>query len=189
VDKTELRFFKIDDAGFLYKGGDDGGGYWAVDAMVERNNSYMIEIPPTLKPGFYVLRHELVALHYANKPDGAQAYPQCFNIEVLGNGTEMYEGIPATELYPDALESNSFFVDIWADGGLDSYDIPGPPVVEGAVHVEPMSQSYATIRGTPVILDGTTVVQMTITPPDMLTVTGTKSGSRTPMVMAEPVAT
>jgi hypothetical protein len=38
-----------------------------------------VSIPSTLKPGAYVLRHEIIALHGARSDDGAQAYPQWYD--------------------------------------------------------------------------------------------------------------
>jgi Auxiliary Activity family 9 (formerly GH61) len=42
-------------------------------------------IPAALKPGNYLIRHEIIALHIANKP---QWYPQCAHLTVTGSGTE-----------------------------------------------------------------------------------------------------
>jgi hypothetical protein len=42
-------------------------------------------IPATLKPGNYLIRQEMIALHIVNKP---QWYPQCAHLTVTGNGTQ-----------------------------------------------------------------------------------------------------
>jgi hypothetical protein len=42
-------------------------------------------IPANLKPGNYLIQHEIIALYIANKP---QFYPECAYLTVIGNGTE-----------------------------------------------------------------------------------------------------
>lgn len=83
VDKTKLRFTKIDDSAPVFLN-DSGGppGFWATNTLIASNNSWLVGLPGTLTPGAYVLRHELIALHYANRTDGAQNYPQCVNLWV-----------------------------------------------------------------------------------------------------------
>lgn len=60
VDKTSLRFFKIDGVGYI---NGTSPAYWAADALVDNGNSWLVEIPADLKAGNYVLRHEIIALH------------------------------------------------------------------------------------------------------------------------------
>lgn len=57
VDKTSLEFFKIDGVGLV----DDTTvpGTWGDDQLIAQGSSWMVEIPPTIVPGYYVLRHEL----------------------------------------------------------------------------------------------------------------------------------
>jgi endoglucanase len=57
VDKTSLEFFKIDGVGLV----DDTTvpGTWGDDQLIAQGSSWMVEIPPTIAPGYYVLRHEL----------------------------------------------------------------------------------------------------------------------------------
>jgi cellulase len=97
VDKTTLKFFKIDGVGLV----DDTTvpGTWGDDQLIANNNSWLVEIPPTLAPGNYVLRHEIIALHSAGTEDGAQNYPQCFNLQVAGSGSDQPSGVLGTELY------------------------------------------------------------------------------------------
>jgi hypothetical protein len=60
--------------------------------------SHSFQIPSDIKPGTYVLRTELLALH-ANTAmmkmtpvSGPEFYLHCFNIEVTGSGTVTPEG-------------------------------------------------------------------------------------------------
>lgn len=94
---------------------------------------WLIKIPENLKPGNYVLRHELIALHSAQNKNGAQNYPQCFNLKVEGSGTELPEGVSATELYkPDDA---GILVSIYGSK-FKSYSIPGPEVASIGGSVE-----------------------------------------------------
>jgi hypothetical protein len=45
-------------------------------------------IPAALEPGNHLVRHEIIALHIANKP---QWYPQCAHLRFTGNGTQSPE--------------------------------------------------------------------------------------------------
>lgn len=147
VDKDDLRFFKIAELGLL-----DGanvtagpGGLWASDLLIANNNSWVVEIPPQIKPGFYVLRTELIALHNASNEIGSQNYPQCLNIRIEGNGTVLPSGTPGKELYdPD---EPSLHLDIYE--GLSTYKIPGPAVMSGvkAETIPPLSHPLPTGPG------------------------------------------
>ena len=67
-----------------------------------QNNSWTATIPSDIKPGKYVVRHELIALQFAadGNPQGAgtvtagaQFYPICLNVEVTGTGTNTPAGV------------------------------------------------------------------------------------------------
>jgi hypothetical protein len=62
VNFNQLRFFKISEEGL-----SADGKTWAVDTMIEQGNVSSTVIPHDIKPGTYVLRHELIALHYATE--------------------------------------------------------------------------------------------------------------------------
>ncbi|KAF7853253.1 hypothetical protein EAF04_010755 [Stromatinia cepivora] len=123
VDKTTLKFFKIDGVGLI----DDTTvpGTWASDQLIENNSSWSVTIPESLAPGGYVLRHEIIALHSAQQANGAQNYPQCVNLWVSGTGTATpaaSDTTLGTALYTENGPGVS--VDIYAS--LASYDVPGP---------------------------------------------------------------
>lgn len=85
-------------------------------------------IPANLKAGKYVLRNEIIALHTAGTVGGAQNYPQCFNIEVMGSEMKgLPEGTVGTKLYTPA--ENGIVFNIARVLDLGAYRIPGPPVV------------------------------------------------------------
>jgi cellulase len=118
ADKESLSFFKLAATG-------------VIDAAA---NQWTVNIPESLAPGNYVLRHEIIALHSAGQENGAQAYPQCINIEVTGSGSADpcsgdAECVAGTALYTAADEGIKY--DIYG-GDIASYPIPGPSVWSGA---------------------------------------------------------
>ncbi|KAK3939315.1 endo-1,4-beta-glucanase [Diplogelasinospora grovesii] len=166
VDKTKLSWTKIDNSApalLNYTGGLPG--LWATNVLIGSNNSWLVGIPEGLETGPYVLRHELLALHYAARPDGAQNYPQCLNLWVEGRDTGGVtsnsggsnetvlgsKGIPAVGMYK--ANDPGVAIDIYAKT-LTTYIVPGPTVVSGAQPV-PMSMqvlSLPTAAGTPVVV-------------------------------------
>jgi hypothetical protein len=73
---------------------------WANERAANNGMAHSFRIPSDIKPGTYVLRTELIALHgNALSPmpstlvSGPETYPYCFNIEVTGNGTATPNGV------------------------------------------------------------------------------------------------
>ncbi|KAH6838460.1 glycoside hydrolase family 61 protein [Chaetomium sp. MPI-CAGE-AT-0009] len=137
VDKTALRWTKVDDSApvleFVEGAGVNGGvpgQRWASDVLIAANNSWQVAIPEGLRTGPYVLRNEVIALHYAAKEDGAQNYPLCVNLE----------DDPGVRLNVSA--------------GLSSYVVPGPTVAVGATPVPYAEQTLSLFEaeGTPVVV-------------------------------------
>ncbi|KAK2924149.1 hypothetical protein FoTM2_016307 [Fusarium oxysporum f. sp. vasinfectum] len=104
VDKETLKFFKIDEAGLVKSGNP---GTYASDELIANDNGWLIEIPENIKPGSYVLRHEIIALHAAGQENGAQKLPP---------------GTLGTELYKSTEKGIVF--DLY--NSPTSYPIPGP---------------------------------------------------------------
>ncbi|EAW12129.1 putative endo-1,4-beta-glucanase [Aspergillus clavatus NRRL 1] len=146
VDKTTLEFFKIDAVGLV--DGSNPPGFWGDDQLIENNNSWMVEIPKSIAPGYYVIRHELIALHAAGSPNGAQLYPQCFNLQITGSGTAKPSGVKGTKLYTPT--DPGILVNIYSS--LD-YIIPGPTLIPDAVSLV-QSTSAITASGTPITGSG-----------------------------------
>ncbi|KAI3317188.1 glycosyl hydrolase family 61-domain-containing protein [Xylariaceae sp. AK1471] len=148
VDKTALEFFKIDEAGILDS--SSAPGTWASDVLIQNNNTWLVQIPASLKAGNYVLRHETIALHSAGQANGAQNYPQCFNLEVTGSGTTVPAGVKATELYTPTdpgIEVNIYV------SGLD-YKIPGPALIAGVPSTVTQASSVITASASVTIGSG-----------------------------------
>ncbi|KAI1775494.1 lytic polysaccharide monooxygenase [Hypoxylon cercidicola] len=135
VDKNNLKFFKIYEKGLVQGGMADSPDWntqkWAT-TEIHKNvqpegegfiDTYIVNIPANIKPGQYVLRHEVMGLHKAQLGQ-AEFYPQCVNLEITGSGSQQPEGMPATEMYHSS--DPGVALDIWVD--LESYQIPGSPV-------------------------------------------------------------
>ncbi|KAI8932448.1 hypothetical protein NX059_010634 [Plenodomus lindquistii] len=121
VKKEDLKWTKIDAAGYE-------NGEWAAVKMIGTNNTWPVTVPETLAAGKYVFRHEIIALHGAGSANGAQAYPQCLNIEVTGAGTVKPEGVVGTALY--TAEDKGILFSPYA--ATIDYPIPGPALFGGA---------------------------------------------------------
>ncbi|TFK21798.1 glycoside hydrolase [Coprinopsis marcescibilis] len=110
--------------------GKDEEGKWAAPEMFSTHNStYEFRIPANLIPGQYLIRHEWIALHFAESYPGVQLYPACVQIEVTGNGTAFPSSFVS---FPGAYtqETPGMIFDVWNDGGVP-YPLPGPDVWTG----------------------------------------------------------
>jgi hypothetical protein len=128
VDKTTLRWVKIAEAG-LISGPANRDGVWATDLLRQGNNSAMI--PPSIAPGNYVIRNEIIALHRANLAE-PEFYMACANIEVTKGGSDDLsdKGVPATELY-NREDEQIYGFSIY-ESTDSTWPIPGPPLYQGA---------------------------------------------------------
>jgi cellulase len=90
----EVEFFKIDEATY-----DPKTAIWGSDKLMNENNIRSMKIPSDIKPGTYVVRHEILALHFAfrenekSRVSGAQFYPICLKVKILGDGTVSPPGV------------------------------------------------------------------------------------------------
>ncbi|KAF2664389.1 hypothetical protein BT63DRAFT_444113 [Microthyrium microscopicum] len=132
----DLSFFKIDQSGY-----NRTTHTWASDTLIKQDNTWSLTIPSNIKPGTYVIRHELIALQSAipgnqvgaGKTAGAQFYPTCVNVEVIGNGSAIPAGVKLPGAYsstdPGILYNLYYaYQDLI---GPNFYVIPGPPLYHG----------------------------------------------------------
>jgi cellulase len=143
VDKTALEFFKIDGAGWV-SGGNPG--LWATDTLISNNSTWLVQIPSTIAPGNYVLRHEIIALHAAGSTNGAQAYPQCINLQITGSGSSKPSGVVGTKLYKS--DDPGILFNIYTSP--ISYIVPGPTLIPGVASSVAQSSSKITASASPV---------------------------------------
>ncbi|KAI2638426.1 glycoside hydrolase family 61 protein [Xylaria nigripes] len=132
ADVNALDFFKIWEAGLLEGGLQSGRWYQSQFQKWDgRPDLWPVTIPASLKPGFYVVRHEILSIHVANKP---QFYPECAHLNISGTGT----GFPSPRYmarFPGAYAEDdpSIFIDIYSESmkNVTNYTIAGPPVWDG----------------------------------------------------------
>ncbi|KAL4878457.1 glycoside hydrolase [Aspergillus karnatakaensis] len=123
VDKESLQWFKIQENAVV----DASTNTWITDELIEDGFKTTVTIPSSIAPGNYVLRHEIIALHSAGQENGAQSYPQCFNLVISGSGSANPAGVAGTSLYTSTDPGIVF--DIYSP--FDSYPIPGPELFSG----------------------------------------------------------
>lgn len=107
ADPNGLDFFKIGERGLLQ--GSVPEGMWYQRAFQHWDGSpdlWDVTVPETLRPGLYVVRHEILSLHVENKP---QFYPECAHLNVTGAGA----AVPPPELlvrFPGAYREDGELV-------------------------------------------------------------------------------
>lgn len=144
VDKTTLEFFKIDNVGWL-NGSDPGT--WATDVLISDASTWLVQIPADIAPGNYVLRHEIIALHSAGSEDGAQNYPQCFNLAVSGTGSLQPSGTYGTDLYHET--DPGILYNLYTT--VEDYTMPGPTLYSGFPSSVAQSSSVATVTSSAIV--------------------------------------
>lgn len=83
-DSSTAQWFKIGQKGLLE--GTIEEGTWFQKSFSNWDGSPSLwseKLPSTLRPGRYLIRHEIISLHSANKP---QFYPECAHLDVKGAG-------------------------------------------------------------------------------------------------------
>ncbi|KAE9987206.1 hypothetical protein EG327_003948 [Venturia inaequalis] len=129
VDKTTLKWFKIDGVGMTSTTGTPPP--FADDTMIKNNMTWTVQIPASIKAGNYVLRHETIALHSAGTAGEAQNYPQCINLQITGGGSAVPEGVVGTSLYKTS-DPGLLFNLYQSFTDTAQYTVPGPTLWSGA---------------------------------------------------------
>ncbi|KAK0718443.1 glycoside hydrolase [Lasiosphaeria miniovina] len=114
ADKTQLKFVKL--AQRALKPGataaTDWLKAWVVDDFRQDGYRWRVHVPANLAAGLYDV-------------NGAQAYPQCVNLNITAGGaTEIAGGVSPVEFYN--AEDPGIHVNVY--GGLTEYPFPGPPL-------------------------------------------------------------
>ena len=122
---TRQNRFKIWQDGF-----DTGSRKWGVDNLINSGGWVYFNLPQCIAAGQYLLRVEVLALHSANKPQQAQFYQSCAQINVSGGGSFSPS---QTVSFPGAYNANDpgISVNIYGaqgqpDNGGRAYTPPGP---------------------------------------------------------------
>ncbi|KAH7095700.1 family 61 endoglucanase [Paraphoma chrysanthemicola] len=102
---------------------------WASKRLPTINSTWTVQLPKSIKPGEYVLRHEILGLQRTNKNGSlAQFYPGCHQITVTGSGTT---ALPAGIALPGAYQPDdkkSIFLEYRDVSASNPYTPPGGPV-------------------------------------------------------------
>ncbi|KUI72192.1 Polysaccharide monooxygenase Cel61a [Cytospora mali] len=113
-------WFKIKEGGLIDKATNE----WAVDSLeVNGNAGYTYTIPECLADGFYLVRHEIIAVFIASSYPGAQFYPGCHQLNVTGGGSTVVSDLVS---FPGAYAGTDPGI-TW-DSSSTTYPIPGPTV-------------------------------------------------------------
>lgn len=122
---TNNHRFKIWQEGF-----DVASKTWGVDTMLKNQGWVYFKLPSCIAPGQYLLRGETLALHSANKPNQAQFYQSCAQINVSKGGSFSPS---STVSFPGAYQANNpgIATNIYGlagatDNGGRPYQAPGP---------------------------------------------------------------
>ncbi|QRV93611.1 glycoside hydrolase family 61 protein [Ceratobasidium sp. AG-Ba] len=117
-------------------------------AGLKKGNTYSFNLPNNLPAGDYIVRHELIALHFAwNQKDGAQFYPTCMQIRV-GGGSKSPQAVAGAQTvsFPGGYTPNdkSLYVpDIFKNNFV--YTFPGPKIYKSNSARDEIPASNSTI--------------------------------------------
>jgi len=138
ISVNDVEYFKIDEAGY-----DKEKKMWANEKLIAEGTRNTFTLPSDIKPGSYILRTELLALHGNawGKPGdvepyggrGPQFYTHCYNVDISGTGNVVPKGVkfPSPQGYKQSDYGVSFRISNQADYPWPSYTIPGPPKYQG----------------------------------------------------------
>ncbi|KAJ2711019.1 hypothetical protein H4R19_003457 [Coemansia spiralis] len=116
----------------IYEDGWNNDTKWATDRLINNNGILTFTIPACIKPGNYLLRTEIIALHGSRRIGGTQFFPNCAHIAITGNGKNT---LPAGVSFPGAYDPKDPGILYLGDknGDNSKYVIPGPPVYKPVV--------------------------------------------------------
>ncbi|KAI0860928.1 glycosyl hydrolase family 61-domain-containing protein [Xylaria cubensis] len=111
-------WFKIQEDGY-------SNGVWGTSKVINNGGIHAISIPDCLADGQYLLRAEMIALHAAGSPQGAQLYMECAQINISGGTAKVS---PATNSIPGIYNQNDpgLLINIYQMTSSSTYTIPGP---------------------------------------------------------------
>ena len=103
---SSSSWFKISEMGLP----SNNPEYWATEVLNDNCGHFTFTIP-SIAPGQYLLRAEVIALHVASTVGGAQFYMSCFQLQVGGSGSAE----PDTVNFPGAYGASDpgILIDIY----------------------------------------------------------------------------
>ncbi|KAL1872011.1 hypothetical protein VTK73DRAFT_1755 [Phialemonium thermophilum] len=102
--------------------------FWGTKDLNTCCGKMNVKIPSDLPPGDYLLRAEVIALHTAAAPNGAQFYMSCYQLTVTGGSGS---ATPSGVSFPGAYTASDPGILINIHAPLSTYTAPGPAVYAG----------------------------------------------------------
>jgi len=129
-DGTKGKWFKVQ------QDGRESNGDWL---QVEFYNGKTVNatIPANIKPGLYLWRHEIIALHLAQSIGGAEFYPACIQLNVTGSGNAVPKSSDLLS-FPGAYSATDpgiYVPDVYDPGS--SYTFPAGPIASFVTSTDP----------------------------------------------------
>ncbi|KAI1087332.1 lytic polysaccharide monooxygenase [Rostrohypoxylon terebratum] len=111
-------WFKIQEDGYA-------NGVWGTSTVINNQGKQPITIPSCLPDGEYLLRAEMIALHGASSPNGAQLYMECAQVNITGGSAAK---TPTTYSLPGIYKQDDpgILINIYSMTANSQYVIPGP---------------------------------------------------------------
>jgi len=103
------------------------GDNWGTNDLNSCCGRMNVKIPSDIPSGDYLLRAEVIALHVASSPGGAQFYTTCYQLSITGSGSAS----PSLVLLPGAYKATDPGILINIHTALATYAAPGPTVYAG----------------------------------------------------------
>ncbi|OJA12835.1 hypothetical protein AZE42_04241 [Rhizopogon vesiculosus] len=125
-NSTNAEWFKIEETGL-----QPGDMVWYQQNIMNGGPSN-ITLPPTLAPGQYLVRHEIIALHLANEMGGAEFYPSCTQVNIQGDQSEVAPASAEVTFPGGYSDTDPGIYDPTIFDTPVQYTFPGPPVVSFA---------------------------------------------------------
>ncbi|OTA96540.1 carbohydrate-binding module family 1 protein, partial [Hypoxylon sp. CO27-5] len=163
---------KVDDAttdkgygGGWFKIQEDGysDGVWGTTKVINNAGKQPITIPDCLPDGQYLLRAEMIALHAAGSPNGAQLYMECAQINISGGSATK---TPTTYSLPGIYKQDDpgILINIYSMSKDSTYVIPGPDPFTCAASSGGGSQSSVKVPASTTLATSTKTSVTTATP-------------------------
>jgi len=117
MPESNAVWFKVQE-----EGREGTSDKWGSDALQVAGGSVTYTIPKCIASGYYLVRHEIIALHAAYQYPGAQFYPGCHQLKVSGGGSTKPAGLVS---FPGAYKGSDAGITYDAYKA-QAYTIPGP---------------------------------------------------------------
>ncbi|KAF2677508.1 lytic polysaccharide monooxygenase [Lentithecium fluviatile CBS 122367] len=119
MPNSDAVWFKVKEVGR-----DGTSNTWGATPLMKAGGIATYTIPKCIKAGYYLVRHEIIALHAAYSYPGAQFYPGCHQLKVTGGGSTTPTGLVS---FPGAYKATDAGITYDAYKAA-TYTVPGPKI-------------------------------------------------------------